>query len=769
MKRKKGLALITTLMVMSLLLTLIGAFIQVERANQRLTGNALERRAAQDACLTALSIAWNRLEDDPTWGTTPNFPVSGPTNFPAAHPTARIQTQLIGGKKVLHGSIQAEGDFDGPTAVSFDLTIYNNLANRLVDPHGDYSVPARSCRMVCIARSGSAVRRMDTILRQVPISYDSLVSKKKADLSGVTGLIRMESRDPYVNRMRAGTDLNLPSAGNVQFFKNGSAEAGKLFLAGTAQTTDSQLETANAASSGNYLVGQGPPTLPTFDPANFKLPDDPSKVSQAKPGEYRFGGLTHVRYIEQQIQWYEPPPPPPPGGTAGSGTSGSCQRYQRETSVYDQLIDPDGHIWLADTARQGSVQLDPPTVPSAPLSEPAAANWGYDQGTDQGFRDGNGQLVNPPQATVHEIEPGLLVNVLTAQMALKPGYKLECNGAFRVTADGARLPEVLFGYEFTPGGVAVEKSLNDGLEAALNDPAKYMAALVADSDISIPGGAIGYGSMISGGDMTVKASSGLRAAPQLGVVVKARNLTINPATEPEPQLPGEPVSMDYPIFRDAINTFANGDWAPFDNWLTQTGAQRATMTQSLKTTPLSGSPSTYWNQLNTELHTNFDEPTWGPGWSGPTTIEQYVRMKEYIQTLAAGYNHGAGDISWIDMAAHGGDSEARLSNMVSTMAQWAKSYKKTLQDYLANPAAQVPDMFYQGLIYADGDLIINAPNKSFRLEGAAMAGGDVTLTGARSLDLIYDRELVDSQLKTNHTVNGNRDHLRLEKIFFTIQ
>lgn len=770
MKRKRGLALITTLMVMSLLLTLIGAFIQVERANHRLTGNALERRAAQDACLTALSIAWNRLEEDPTWATTPNFPAFGPTNYPSIRPMARIQSQLTGGRKILHGIIQAEGDFDGPTAVNFDLTIYNNLASRKPDIHGDYSVPARACRMVCIARSGSAVRRMDTVLRQVPISYDSLVSRRRADLSGVTGLIRMESRDPYVNRMRAGTDLRLPTAGNVQFYKNGAAEAGRLFLAGTNQTTDDQLEAANQASSGTYLVGQGPPTIPTFDPDNFKLPDDPSKVTSATPGTYHFGGLTHVRYIRQEISWYEPPPPPPPGGTAGDGERGSCTRYQRETSVYDQLIDADGRIWLAENARQGSVQLDPPEVPSGDLSESGAQSWGYDEGADAGFTGPNGQpLVNPPQATVHEIHPGLLVNVQTAQMAIKPGFKIDCNGAFRVSADGARLPEVLFGYEFTPGGVAVQQSLNDGLEAALDDPAKYMAALVATSHIDIPGGAIGYGSMIAGGDMTVKASSGLRAAPQLGVTVKARNLTINPASEPEPELPGEPVSIDYPIFRDAINTFASGDWNTFDNWLTQTGAQRSTVTRNMKTTQLSSSPSTYWNQLNTELNTNFPVPVWGPGWTGVTTIEQYVRMKEYIQTLAARYNHGQGDPSWIDMNAHVGDAEARLSNMVSTMSQWAKSYKKTLQDYLSNPAAQVPDMFYQGLIYADGDLTINAPDKSFRLEGAAMAGGDVTLTGARSLDLVYDRELVDSQLKTNRTVNGNRDHLRLEKIFFTIQ
>lgn len=777
MKRKKGLALITTLMVMSLLLTLIGAFIQVERANQRLTGNALERRAAQDACLTALGIAWNRLEEDPSWGTTPNFPVAGPNNFPLLHPTARIQTQLVGGKKMLHGVIQAEGDFDGPSAVSFDLTVYNNLANRLVDPHGDYSVPARSCRLMCIARSGSAVRRMDTILRQVPISYDSLVSKRRADLSGVTGLIRMESRDPYVNRMRAGTDLDLPAAANVQFFKNGSAESNQLFLAGTKQETDGQLETANGLSSGTYMVGQGPPTIPTFDPDNFKLPNDPTKVSNARAGTYQFGGIDQVEYHPHQIQWSEPPPSGSPPGTPGD--SGTATRYQKETSTYDKLIDAEGRLWLAKNARVGSTILDPPDAPPASTnSEAAAEGYGYgNPGNDAGMIGPNGQQVPPSTTDIHEIYPGLWTNVVTAQLAITPGYKVECDGAFLVTAvtstgpvaGGGRQPELLFGYKFTSGGVAVEESLVNGLDEALNHPETYMAALVADGNIDIPGGALGYGSMIAGGDMTVKASSGLRAAPQLGVVVKARNLTINPATEPEPQLPGEPVSMDYPIFKDAINTFAGGDWAPFDNWLTQTGVQRAAITRSLKVTQLSGSPETYWNQLNTELHTNFAVPSWGPGWTGTTTIEQYVRLKEYIQTLAAGYNHGRGDISWIDMSAHGGDSEARLSNMVSTMAQWAKSYKKTLQDYLANPAAQVPEMFYQGLLYADGDLTINAPNKSFRLEGSAMAGGDVTVNGARTLDLVYDRELVDSQLKTNHTVNGNRDHMRLEKIFFTIQ
>ncbi|MFN8607978.1 MAG: hypothetical protein U0931_10625 [Vulcanimicrobiota bacterium] len=760
--RKKGLALITTLMVMSLLLTLIGAFIQVERANHRLTGNALERRAAQDACLTALSIAWSNLEENPSWGTTANFSASPPTPVPLINPIARIERRLVGAKKILHGVVQAEGDFEGPSAVTFDLTIYNNLSNPKVDPSGDYSVPARSCRLTCVATCGSSVRRMDTILRQVPISYDSLVAKKKTDLASTTGLVRLESRDPYVNRMRAGTDMGLPSASNVQFLKGGSSESNRLFLSGTNQSTDSQLDAASHASGGNYLVGQGPPTIPTFDPENFKLPNDPNKVSTAAAGSYHYGGYVTVTYHAQQLNWTDPGTGDPNANPPKPDDSGTCTRYQRESSTYDQLTDAEGRVWFAKNARQGSTQLDPPNVPSNPTSG-TANSWGYDApGTD----------VNPaPTSTtdIHQIYPGVWTNVVTAQMAIQPGYKVECPGPFLVSAEGNRQPEMLFGYEFTSGGVAVEKSLDDGLDAALKNPEKYMAALVADGSVAIPGGALGYGSMIAGGDMTVKASSGLRAAPQLGVVVKARNLTIEPATEPEPQLPGEPVSMDYPVFKDAINTYAGGNWAQFDNWLTQTGPQRASTTQAFKTTVLSQSPSTYWNQLNTELKTNFPVPSFGPGWGSTTTIEQYVRMKEYIQTLAAKYDHGNGDPSWIDMTQHNNDAEARLSNMVSTMAQWAKSYQKSLQAYLANPAAQVPDMFYQGLLYADGDLTINAPNKSFRLEGSAMAGGNALLNGARSLDLVYDRELVDSQLKTNHTVNGNRDHLRLEKIFFSIQ
>jgi hypothetical protein len=764
--KPRGIALITTMMVMALLLTLVGAFISVEKSSSRLTGNALERRAAQDACLTALNLAWGYLEADPYWGSTGHFAASTPTAIPASNPTVLLERQLVGSDKILKGVVQAEGQFTAPNAVTFEMKVYNNLrvdsgsgqpSVREPAMFGSIPVPARSVRLICKAVSGSSTRRMDTILRQVPISYDSLAAKRTATIE--SNLLRLESRDPYVNRVQAA-DMNLPSATQVQFLRHGTANSNRLSLGGIPTTTEEQLNSANDASGGLYNIGQGAPTIPTFNSENFRLPEAADgKVTTISPGSYEFGGLPRVRYLEQTIAYEVPPPPPPPGEPAGSGSIDSCIRYQKETSTYDQLIDADGRVFISSQAREGSVVLDPPTVPTNPLgSEGAAESWGYDMGTNDTVDNG---------ADVHEIYPGLYANVLTAQIAVKPGYRLDCNGAFRVTADGSRLPEVLFGYSFTGGGVATQESLDDGLEAALNDPDKYMGAIVASGDIDIPGGVIGYGSMMAGGDMTLKASSGLRAAPQLGVTVKARSLTINPATEPEPQLPGEPVSIDYPIFQEAISGYAAGDWSQFDNWLTQNGAQRASITQAMKVTPLSQSASTLWGQLQTELNISMTFPS--PSWVGPVTIEQYIRLKEFAQTVASKYNNGAGDVSWLDMSKHRVDAEMRLSNTVSTMAQWAKSYKKTLQAYLASPTPEAPEMFYQGLLYADQDLIINANGKSFRLEGSAMAGGNASIVGARAVDLVYDRALVDNQIKTNHTTqSGNTSFLRLEKVFFTI-
>jgi hypothetical protein len=759
--KHRGIALVTTLMVMALLTTLTGAFMSIHKASSTLTGNALQRRSAQDACLTGLHLAWSKLEQNPDWGKAGHFSVTSPVSQPSVHPVVQWHQDYSGGQPVLVGSLEVDGQFGSSSAATFEVKIYNNLGNRVTLP-GAIPVPARSVRLMCTARNGSTVRHLDTILRQKPLSYESLAAGRNAQLSaGTATLLRIESRDPYVNRVRAGDNLEMPGANAVKFLKHGTASSEDQLRVGTedlATATADRVAEVNQLAGGVFQPGVAPPTAPPFEKENFKLP---ANESQVPSGTYVFGGINREEYRGHQINYDNPSVNPMTGEVEHN--YGSVMRYQRATSVYDQLTDPNGKVYVAKDSRVDSTVLDPPTVPTGIVgTSDVAESWGYDSTPDQWE---NGANPVDGDTDVHEIATGVYANVATAQMAVRSGTKVKASGNFEVQALGDRKPEMLFGYNFTSGGVAEQESLVDGIQAALDHPEQHMAALEADGSVSIPGGVIGYGSMVAGGDMAVKASSGLRAAPELGVVVKARNLTIDPADQPEPHLPGEPVSMDYPVFQQAISSFAGSDWSQFDNWLSHSAATRGNLADQMKTISLSSPPATYWNQLNTELGTSYPMPALGAGWgSGNATVEQYLRLKEFIQTLASGYNGGQGDLSWLDMNQHANDARARLENTVSGIAQWAKSYNKTMQAYLAAPEPEVPDMFYQGLLYADQDLTVNANGGSFRLEGAMVSGHNTNINGASSIDLVYDRSLVDDQMVSN--VAGG---MKLEQIFFVLR
>ncbi len=68
-------------------------------------------------------------------------------------------------------------------------------------------------------------------------------------------------------------------------------------------------------------------------------------------------------------------------------------------------------------------------------------------------------------------------------------------------------------------------------------------------------------------------------------------------------------------------------------------------------------------------------------------------------------------------------------------------------------------MFYQGLLYAgSGGLTFNGAGRSVRIEGAIMSQGDTNIT-ADQLELVYDRNILDSLFQVGGTAN-------LEQIFF---
>ncbi len=752
----RGLALITTLMLLSLLMAMIGAFLLVNRAGNRFTMSSVERRQAQDVCTSAFAYAWFQLEQNRRWGTE-DAPLTGVELYPVASPKLRLEFSQVGDEGRAIGHFSLNGNFEQPMGV-FQMTVQNNLASRNFVPG---VVPPRSAKVTILSEVGGVTRRLEALLRPVPHSHESASAGRNILLDDTSGLVRIESKDPYVNRIRAGGDLNLPSANDVQFLRHGvAASSGTLNVGGTdlAQADESTVKSYGEQSGGVYQPNVPAPVIHQFEIGDFAFPENSSSLPA---GTWTFGDITHYQYRPQQIQYeYTIPNPDGPGSTTAID---AITRHQRRSSLYNVLTSPTGEQWAAGQAIIGSeTDWDPP-LPDDPLgSEGQAENWGYD-GMGDGFEGGS----TLPTSDVHQIRPGFKVNVTTAQFVIRSGFSMNTSGDFIVVGEGDRSPELYFGYDMTAGGVATQESLQDGLEAAQDNPQNYMGAIIAGGDVNVTGGVLGYGSMVAGGELTIKASSGLRTAPELGVVVKGQRIIVNPASEPEPALPGEPVNMDVPVFREAIVAESGGNWSNYNGWLDHDKPTRDSILDSLKDQSTGSTADVLWTALNSQIGGGGPTPDFASfGWpGGPVTVEQYVRLKEFYQTRASGYNDGDGDDSWLSLNSRESDAVGRVAGVLNNIAHRARSYQITVQDFLTNPEQPLPEMYMQGLVYADEDIIINTDGKSVRLEGAVIASnGNLIVNGASSVELVYDRGLLDD------LYGGSLgDSVPLEQIFFLLE
>lgn len=755
--KKRGMAIITTLMILSLLLALISAFLVVNRAGNKFTVNSLEKRQAQDGALAAFNCALMELEKNRDWGTKAE-PIS---SYPNVGPVLKFTFTWDDTSKTLTGTSDYNPNGASGSVV---LKVRNNLSKSKVGEILEGIVPPSSVSVEATVKVGSVTRKLDTLLRPKPLSHESASAGGNLLLDDVAGLLRIESKDPYVNQVRAGKDLDLPGADDVRFLKQGvAASSQNLNVGGTnlASAPSATVTSFGNTSGGTYLPKADKPEVQTFDPSDFDLPDD---VSTLEAGTWTFGGRVKTEYVSHHLN-YETHDPV----TGARGPDGHTDRHQKKESTYDTLTSPSGKIYPAAAARLGSTVLDPPydPAPSYP-DESSASAYGYGATGPTGFLGAFG--TPDPSAVpsdVHTLATGVEVNVVTAQLALSPGRRVEVAGNLVFTGTGTRNPELYFGYDISGGGVATETSLDDGIDAAKASPADYMSAIMADGDINVTGGYVGYGSLIAGGDVTLKASSGLSVAPGLGVLVKGRNVIINPATEPEPALPGANVDADYSVFRDAVNADCGGDWTSYNQWLDHTADTRDGMLNSLGTRSSGLTASAAWASFDAQIGDGGAMPAL-PGWPGGNiTIDQYVRLKTFYQTKSYGYDDGNGDPTWLQLTTRQDDAKGRVENVLNGIAQWAKSYKKTMQAFLASPDPGLPDMFTEGLIFAEQNVVINANNKSVKLVGSVIANqGDFQVNDATKLDLVYDRGLVDA-LHLGTSKAGKP--INLEKVFFTLE
>ena len=768
---KRGLAIITTLLILTLLLGLIGAFLGVNRAGNRFTVSAVERRQAQDAALTCLAYAWKNLEADRKFATSNAF--NGPDKYPYSpgDEVINLTRSFSGDTGVATGEYSPKGDFANPLG-TVKLTIRNNLANQ--DALGGV-VPQRSVMVVAETSIGGVNRSLEVLLRPQPPSNNSVGSGKDLYLD-TSGTLTVRSNDPYVNSIRAGGDLLLPDQNSMTFEKHGEAiSKDRLDLGGLnlATASDTTRQAAEAAVGGTFTPNvKNPYDVADFDANNLAIPPSRSSADKLPGGNWVFGDIKKYEYKKHHVQYSEHVATDPMTGTK-IYKNGGFDRHQKRESTYNQLTSPTGQKWAAGKAIPGTTGSWYPPAPGTLDSEAAAASWGFDAGLG-GFDDGKGGETLLPTSDVHQIAPGLKANVTTAQFVVRSGHKLSFSGDFIVTGKGDRSPELYFGYDMTPGGVAVQESNKDGDDAARDNPENYMGAIVANGNLNVTGGVLGYGSMIAGGDLHIKASSGLVTAPGLGVVVKGQKVIVYPSDEPEPNLPGAETNSDYPVLQNVIQQEAGSDWSEYEAWASHEAPTRQTIVTNLKTQTITAagytSPQAVWDKLKLEIpssDTASTVPSEAGSWPAPFTLEKYVRLKEFYQTQATGYivNGDLGDKTWLDLSLRDGDVDGRISNSLYNATGKAKSLKKTLEAFLSDPDPSLPDMYMSGLVYAEDDIEINTNGKTLRLEGAVVAkNGDVRINGASDVELIYDRDLLDDLIAA-----GGTGPIRLEQVFFTME
>ena len=733
-----------------------------------MTGHTLNGSRAQDAAIAMVNHAWSLLEVDHTWGTGNTLGYSGAEELPAGNPKMRLQQDTDAEGLFLVGLFDDGGNFDNP-AVRCELRVYNNLANRsvMVENPPSPQVPARSVRLHATANANGAKKTLEVLMRRQPVVHESVGSGGFASIAPNASLVRFESNDPYVNRVKADS-MSLPPASNTRFAERGTATVsdnralrlGALNLQGANQNT---IDNAQATTGGQFITNGESPDVPDISEDMLNLPSTEIEIPD---GEYEFGELDSTEYIQHTVGYdVQVPNPNGPGTTT---VTAYTQRYQQKIVTYTALEGPDGNQWVSDVGV--SVSYDPPQPPN--YNE---ENYGYGQAGETGFPGGNTYNQRNVQTIFGTPDAGVTVNLATGQMAFSTGVTVKADGDFRLTADGDLDPQLLFGYDIsTADGVPRQQSIRDGLEAAQDNPDTYMSAINVAGDFSVRGDATGYGSVIAGGDLRLQASSGFRNHPGLGVVIKGESVTIDPATQIEPGFPGEPTSVDYSVYRDAINSYAGGDWSQFDSWMELTSDQRSTIigdnpSTALRSTMLPNGAADYYQRLQGEMGLTLPPPNFanefGSAWGGnQITMGQYLRLREWMQTVASGFNRGNGDETWMDMTQRIDAVAGRLENQLTGHASWADSYKISLQNYLQNPQQVVPDMFYEGLLYAgNGGLDFNGGNRNVRIEGSIISKGNLSITGDK-VDLVYDRDALDDLFKYN-SLNGV---MRLERVFYNL-
>lgn len=237
MKKRRGIALITVLIIAVVLMMLLGSFVRIQQQNFSLIKNDDNFVAATEAARSAFDYSLFRLERNHYFGKSA-FDANKDISL---EPHLEI--------KEVKGTFRLEGKVK-QTGAEFVIVIRNNIDGKTpVD-----GVAKGHCRLLITGKRGGAKVRREAMMTTAPLFDSGVIASKdiKIDAESLT----ISSRDPLRNRVRSKGAIHVPGISRFHFNPAEAAtERGVLWAKDGIMMGSQSLSTENAINQVSSATG----------------------------------------------------------------------------------------------------------------------------------------------------------------------------------------------------------------------------------------------------------------------------------------------------------------------------------------------------------------------------------------------------------------------------------------------------------------------------------------------------------------------------------
>lgn len=384
--KEPGIALITTVAAVALVMMLLGAFFISHRSQLALASRSDDSKACQDTLWALAEYCRFRFEQQKSWTTVPfsidpevvrddldrdilSFDLLTQEEF-----EARPDLQNLTGAAHLVGEMPANG-----------VTYHLAVNNRLMDPNNTVvdGVPAKACRVRIEARRGGATEAVELLLRRAALFDSTVFASEMIDVDAAKAYFN--SNDPVRNQIRSLHSVELPDTENLHF-RYGELTPPAVKGTVWAQDPDSEVGGRGSISIGGdssytKLQQAAESTGAQFYPDNPKRYNPPQLqdvniepfattpmeltpatyfVTEARVQYTKLGGETDIATVKT-VQKFEPqdfPTEPPSFPDDANGPP-------REFYLVKNNLPPDADPLVATALVIGGTEDDPVLGPTA--------------------------------------------------------------------------------------------------------------------------------------------------------------------------------------------------------------------------------------------------------------------------------------------------------------------------------------------------------------------------------------------------------------------